>query len=61
MPGRIPIGRYGRMPRNCNRLRAGILAILLIQPIAPMVLVGSARALADSDLGLLSIEDLLDL
>lgn len=61
MPGRIPIGRYGRMTRNCNRLRAGILAILLIQPIAPMVLVGSAGALAESDLGLLSIEDLLDL
>ena len=65
MPGRTPIGRFGRMTRNCHRNRrglgAGILAILLIQPIAPMALVGSAGALAENDLGLLSIEDLLDL
>ncbi|MEE8475495.1 MAG: TonB-dependent receptor plug domain-containing protein, partial [Myxococcota bacterium] len=47
------------MTRNCKRLGSGILAILLIQSIAPM---GSARAAATGrDLGLMSIEELLEI
>ncbi len=59
----IPTGRFGRMTRNCKRnykrLGSGILAILLIQSIAPL---GSARAAdTDRDLGLMSIEELLEI